>query len=165
MGKLPVCFCKHYLRNIDVLDRIIKSANQHIYYIPVSLSKINQVMLLALHPRLPMRNKAITFNFYVNQLGFTALNDMATYPDYLMVKKDGIEIHFFLYEDLNEKENYGSCYIRTDNVTEWYQLAVDKKLDIPELGHLHQKPWGQKEFALRDPDCNLLTFGENTWKG
>lgn len=122
-------------------------------------------MLLALHPRLPMRNKAITFDFYVNQLGFTPLNDMATYPDYLMVKKDAIEIHFFLYKDLNEKENYGSCYIRSDNVTEWYQLAVDKKLDIPELGHLKEMPWYQKEFALRDPDCNLLTFGENTWKG
>jgi hypothetical protein len=25
---------------------------------------------------------------------------------------------------------------------------------------LAEKPWGQKEFALLDPDHNLLTFGQ-----
>jgi catechol 2,3-dioxygenase-like lactoylglutathione lyase family enzyme len=122
-------------------------------------------MLLAIHPKLPMRNKAVTYHFYVDQLGFEPLNDMDTYPDYLMVRKDAVEIHFFLFPDLNIKEHDGMCYIRTDNATEWYQLAVDKKLDIPQLGHLKQMPWHQLEFALRDPDNNLLTFGENTWKG
>ena len=28
-------------------------------------------------------------------------------------------------------------------------------------GHLQTKPWGQKEFAILDPDNNLLTFGQN----
>lgn len=27
-------------------------------------------------------------------------------------------------------------------------------------GHLQTKPWGQREFALLDPDNNLLTFGQ-----
>lgn len=116
-------------------------------------------MLTAVHPKLPMRNKQVTRNFYVDQLGFTSLND--NYPDYLMLRKDTIEIHFFLFETLNPFEHDGMCYIRTDNIEEWYQLAVDKKLDIPELGHLHIKPWNQIEFALRDPDHNLLTFGQN----
>jgi catechol 2,3-dioxygenase-like lactoylglutathione lyase family enzyme len=122
-------------------------------------------MLLAVHPKLPMRNKAATFDFYVHQLGFEPLNDMDTYPDYLMVCKDQIEIHFFLFPDLDIATHDGMCYIRTDNVDDWYRLAVDKKLDIPALGHLKEMPWYQKEFALRDPDNNLLTFGENTWKG
>lgn len=122
-------------------------------------------MLFDVHPMLPMRNKAITKDFYVNQLGFTALNDQDTFPQYLMLKKDKVEIHFFLYPDLQIAEHDGMCYIRTDNVEEWYQLALNKKLDIPDLGHLKEKPWYQKEFSLRDPDNNLLTFGENTWKG
>ena len=119
-------------------------------------------MLLLVHPKLPMRNKQITRDFYVEQLGFISLND--NYPHYLMLQKDKIEIHFFLFEELKVTEHDGMCYIRTDNVEEWYQLAVDKKLDIPELGHLTIQPWYQKEFSLRDPDNNLLTFGENTLK-
>ena len=119
-------------------------------------------MLTLVHPKLPMRNKQITRNFYVGQLGFSSLND--SFPHYLMLQKDKIEIHFFLFEDLNPAEHDGVCYIRTDNVEEWYQLAVDKKLDIPAPGHLKTQPWQQKEFSLRDPDNNLLTFGENMLK-
>ncbi|MBI2730270.1 MAG: VOC family protein [Sphingobacteriales bacterium] len=120
-------------------------------------------MLTEVHPMLPMRNKQITHDFYVHQLGFTAINP-ENYPQYLMIRKDKIEIHFFLFETLNPLEHDGMCYIRTDNVEEWYQLAVDKKLDIPELGHLQIKPWNQKEFSFRDPDNNLLAFGENIQK-
>ncbi len=37
------------------------------------------------------------------------------------------------------------------------------KEDIPihPNSPLEIKPWGQKEFALLDPDNNLLTFGQN----
>lgn len=122
-------------------------------------------MLLAVHPKLPMRNKAATYDFYVNQLGFAPLHDIDKYPEYLMVEKDNIELHFFLYPDLDIATQDGMCYIRTDNAEEWYRLAVNKKLDIPELGHLKEMPWYQKEFSVRDPDNNLLTFGEDTWKG
>jgi catechol 2,3-dioxygenase-like lactoylglutathione lyase family enzyme len=114
-------------------------------------------MLTHIHPKLPMRNKALTKAFYVTQLGFRECGD---YGDYLIIEKDAIELHFFLFEALNPKENYGQVYIRTDNVAEWYRLASDKQLPIPALGHLQEKPWGQKEFALLDPDHNLLTFGE-----
>ena len=78
-----------------------------------------------------------------------------------MVKKDNIEIHFFEFKDLDPKENYGQVYIRTNNIDAWYQLALDKKVAIPKLGHLQIKPWQQKEFALLDPDHNLLIFGES----
>jgi catechol 2,3-dioxygenase-like lactoylglutathione lyase family enzyme len=114
-------------------------------------------MLLEIHPKLPMRNKSITKDFYVNKLGFEAIGD---YANYLLLRKDKIEVHFFLYEDLAVLEHDGMCYIRTDSIKDWYQLAVDRRLDIPELGHLREQPWGQKEFSLRDPDSNLLTFGE-----
>ncbi len=115
-------------------------------------------MLSAVHPTLPMRNKSITQEFYVNQLGFKSLGD---FPDYLMVKKDDVEIHFFSHPKLVPTENYGMCYIRVTNAGELYQHALSHKLDIPELGHLKIQPWRQKEFALRDPDMNLLTFGES----
>lgn len=115
-------------------------------------------MLLAIHPKLPMRSKAETKAFYVDQLGFEAPHDF--YPDYLMVKKDQIEIHFFLYAEIDVKTNYGMCYIRTDDVDVLYAHALKNKLSISELGHLQDRPWRQREFALLDPSHNLLTFGQ-----
>ncbi len=117
-------------------------------------------MLTAIHPKLPMRNKAVTRDFYVNKLAFQEFGS-ADFEGYLMLHKDNIQIHFFEFKEIDPKENYGQVYIRTDNIEQWYQLAVNKKLTMPKDVHLEIKPWGQKEFSLLDPDNNLLTFGEN----
>lgn len=117
-------------------------------------------MLLDINPKLPMRNKAITMDFYLNKLDFQLFGS-ADHEGYLMVQKDNIQIHFFEFKELDPKENYGQVYIRTDAVDKWYQLALNKNLSIPEAGHLHTKPWRQKEFSVLDPDNNLLTFGQS----
>lgn len=105
-----------------------------------------------------MRNKSITRNYYINQLGFQEIGD---YEGYLMVKKDDIEIHFFEFKEIDPKENYGQVYIRTEDIDKLYQSLLDNKTIIHPNGQLQTKPWGQKEFALLDPDNNLLTFGQN----
>jgi hypothetical protein len=115
-------------------------------------------MLTYINPKLPMRDKALTKDFYLNNLGFIELGD---YGDYLMIRKDNIEMHFFEFKGLDPKENYGQVYIRTDDIDRLYQSFLDNKLSIHPNGHLENKPWGQKEFALLDPDNNLLTFGQN----
>ena len=107
-----------------------------------------------------MRDKAVTKDFYLNKLGFQEFGN-ADYDGYLMVQKERIQIHFFEFKELDPLENYGQVYIRTDSIDEWYQLALDKKVSIPTLGHLQTKPWVQKEFSVLDPDHNLLTFGQN----
>ncbi len=117
-------------------------------------------MLTEIHPRLPMRNKASTRDFYLNKLGFQEFGN-PDYEGYLMVQKDKIQIHFFEFKDLDPNENYGQVYIRTDEIDLWYKLAIDKKTNIPEAGHLQIKPWMQKEFSILDPDNNLLTFGQS----
>ncbi len=116
-------------------------------------------MLTDINPKLPMRDKAATRDFYINKLGFREFGN-ADYDGYLMVQKDGIQIHFFEFKELDPKENYGQVYIRTDEIDHLYQWMLDKKLSIHPAGHLQTKPWGQKEFAMLDPDNNLLTFGE-----
>ena len=105
-----------------------------------------------------MRDKAITKDFYVSKLGF---QEIADYANYLIVRKDNIEIHFFSFEGLNPNENYGQVYIRTDNINQFYQSLIDKKLSIHPAGDLQIKSWGQKEFSMLDPDNNLLTFGQS----
>lgn len=119
-------------------------------------------MLTDIHPKLPMRNKAITIDYYVNKLGFKEFGK-TDFADYLMIEKDNIQIHFFLFRGLNPKENYGQVYIRTDHIEELYQWALEKKIEIHPAGPLEIKPWGQKEFSLLDPDNNLLTYGQNAF--
>jgi hypothetical protein len=115
-------------------------------------------MLTNINPKLPMRDKVLTKNFYVNQLNFKELGE---YPEYLIVAKDNIEIHFFEFKDLDPKENYGQVYIRTDDIEVFYQSLLANKITIHPNGDLQLKPWGQKEFSLLDPDNNLLTFGQS----
>lgn len=116
-------------------------------------------MLIAIHPKLPMRNKEATMNYYVNQLGFQTSSD-DDFDDYLMLHKDNIEIHFFAFRELNPLENYGQVYIRTDDIDGLYQTLLNNQVAIHSNGHLAVKSWGQKEFSLLDPDHNLLTFGQ-----
>jgi hypothetical protein len=115
-------------------------------------------MLTHILPKLPMRNKSVTENFYITKLGFKKIGD---FEGYLMVIKDDIEIHFFEFKTLNPKENYGQIYIRTNAIEALYQEMMDKKLSIHPNGSLQIKPWGQKEFSMLDPDNNLITFGQS----
>lgn len=114
-------------------------------------------MLTEINPKLPMRNKTITRDFYLNKLGFQEFGN-ADYDGYLMVQKDSIQIHFFEYKELDPKENYGQVYIRTDDIEKWYQFVKAQNINSTELG---RKSWMQREFSVLDPDNNLLTFGQS----
>lgn len=117
-------------------------------------------MLTSVHPKLPMRNKSATKDFYLNKLEFKQ-TDSADFDGYLMIEKDNIQIHFFEFKELQPNENYGQIYIRTDDIDGIYQSLQNNKVSIHPFGHLQIKPWGQKEFSLLDPDNNLLTFGQS----
>jgi catechol 2,3-dioxygenase-like lactoylglutathione lyase family enzyme len=117
-------------------------------------------MLTDIHPKLPMRDKNVTREFYSSKLGFKNLGN-TDYDGYLMMEKDHIQIHFFEFKALDPKENYGQVYIRTAAIDDFYQSLIDNKTKIHPNGPLETKPWGQKEFAILDPDNNLLTFGQS----
>lgn len=116
-------------------------------------------MLININPKLPMRDKAVTKEFFINKLGF--LQCGGDFEGYLMVEKDSIEIHFFEFKELDPKENYGQVYIRTDNIEDLYKSFQANQVNIHPNGTLQNKPWGQKEFSILDPDNNLLTFGQS----
>ena len=117
-------------------------------------------MLTEINPKLPMRDKAVTKDYYVNKLGFQLFGDK-DFDGYLIVHKDNVQIHFFEFKELDPKENYGRVYIRTNDFDNLYQSFLDNKIDIHPNGKLQTKPWGQKEFSMLDPDSNLLTFGQS----
>lgn len=117
-------------------------------------------MFKAIHPKLPMRDFKTTRAFYIDQLGFTQLGD-PHFEAYLMLEKEDIELHFFLFPGLDPLENYGQVYIRVDNIEQLNRELAEKKIRFAELGQLSLKPWGQWECSIIDPDHNLLTFGQS----
>jgi hypothetical protein len=116
-------------------------------------------MLNQIIPKLPMRDKNSTRDFYLYKLGFVDIGTQ-DYEGYLILKKDQIEIHFFEHKTLNVLENYGQVYIRVINIDDVYLQFVNDGVPIHPNGSLELKPWMQKEFSILDPDHNLLTFGE-----
>ena len=49
-------------------------------------------MLTEIHPKIPMRNKHITKEYYINKLGFQQIG-IDNFEEYLMIKKYKIAIH------------------------------------------------------------------------
>lgn len=116
-------------------------------------------MLTHICPKLPMRSKSKTMAFFTEKLGFRTLGE-EDYEAYLMLERDGIEIHFFSHKDLDPKMNYGQVYVRTDDIDGLYKSFIKDQVPIHPNGALQTKPWGQREFSVLDPNHNLLTFGQ-----
>lgn len=116
-------------------------------------------MISSIIPKLPMRNKLATRQYY-EMLGFASIGS-TDYAEYLMMQRDGQELHFFLFETIDPAENDGQVYIRTSEIDALYAKCISHGIAIHPNGALEVKPWCQKEFSLLDPDNNLLTFGQS----
>lgn len=105
-------------------------------------------------PVLASLNIDETLRFYVHELGFT---ERGKTTDYLMVSRDGAEIHFWLCAERHIAENT-SCYIRVANADALYDEFKTKNIKIqpPAI-----RPWGMKELYVIDPSGNLLKFGQD----
>lgn len=114
-------------------------------------------MLTTVIPKLPFIDKQKTINFYA-KLGFSILSD---YGDYLLLKNDNVELHFFSFPTLLPEKSDFMIYLKVDvDIEKYYQKLLDLGVKIHPNGALETKPWNQKEFAIVDPNGTLLTFGQ-----
>ena len=60
-------------------------------------------MLTAINPKLPMRDKNVTMDFYTKPLGFKIFG-REEFDGYLMMEKDRIQIHFLNLKNLTQKK-------------------------------------------------------------
>lgn len=112
-------------------------------------------------PILPSRSVMDTLTFY-KQLGFDGRIAGAD-DSYAILARGTIELHFFTHKELRPAESWVGCYIRVQDVESIYQAFSRAKLPrkgIPRMDTLENKPWGMREFAVVDPDGNLLRIGE-----
>jgi catechol 2,3-dioxygenase-like lactoylglutathione lyase family enzyme len=111
-------------------------------------------------PILPSRSWNDTLTFY-RRLGFEGRIHRA--GDYAILTRGTVELHFFTHRELHPAESSAMCYIRVADVESIYRefaLAELPRRGIPRQDALEDKPWGMREFAIVDPDGNLLRIGQ-----
>jgi catechol 2,3-dioxygenase-like lactoylglutathione lyase family enzyme len=108
--------------------------------------------LLAAIPKLASLDIERSLAFCEN-LGFTRVG---AYPDYGMVERDGVQIHFWLCQDPRIPAET-ACRIAVEGIEQLFEAYSEKGVIHPN-GSLAVKPWGVSEFSVLDPDGNLITF-------
>lgn len=86
------------------------------------------------------------------------LFEINEFDDYLILRFDNFELHYFKHK-VNPLTNYCGCYVRTLRIDDMYEFFSGYNIIHPN-GELKVQPWGLKEFAITDPDNNLIKFGE-----
>jgi catechol 2,3-dioxygenase-like lactoylglutathione lyase family enzyme len=105
------------------------------------------VRIMANIPVLPCRDLERSAAFYA-RLGYRTIH---SYPDYLILSCDGGELHLARMT-LDPSRSPAGLYLRVSGVDEMaaaFNIVAEDKL------------WGQREFALSDPDDNLLRIGQS----
>ncbi len=112
-------------------------------------------------PTLPSRSLALTVAFY-RRLGFEG--GVHEFSDaYAILRRGSVELHFFAHPALVPAESCAGCYIRVNDVDLVHGAFAASPLPmrgIPRMDAPETKPWGLREFALVDPDGNLLRIGQ-----
>ena len=112
-------------------------------------------------PTLPSRSVQDTVAFY-RRLGFEGEIWGDPYR-YAILTRGTLELHFFPHPDFRPAESSAGCYLRVLDVESVYRAFALAKLPaqgIPRMDTLENKPWGMREFAVVDPDGNLLRVGQ-----
>jgi catechol 2,3-dioxygenase-like lactoylglutathione lyase family enzyme len=112
-------------------------------------------------PTLPCRSVSSITEFY-RRLGFEG-GAHEFNSEYAIFRRGAIELHFFTARELVPAESSAGCYIRVLDVEKIYTAfaaAGLPGLGIPRMDRLENKPWGLREFAIVDPDGNLLRIGQ-----
>jgi uncharacterized glyoxalase superfamily protein PhnB len=105
-------------------------------------------------PELPAANLSAAIVFY-QRLGFEP-SSQSPARDYAIVERDGIAIH--LFEDKAHRSAHCGVHIFTHDLTELFEEFADRGLVFVQK--IERKPWGNREFCIKDDFGNELKFTE-----
>lgn len=124
-------------------------------------------------PVLPVREMARGVAFYRDVLGFEVLHEDANYA---VLRRDASGIHLWRASDESWRGNAerepivsgaesflagtSGCRVEVEGVEDLHEHCRLRGCVHPN-GPLQDRPWGSREFAVLDPDGNVLTFYES----
>lgn len=116
----------------------------------------DSAVFVAATPVLASLDIGRSVEFFVAKIGFTkAYADPGAYG---IVTRGPVAIHFWACSDRRIAEAT-SCRIRVEGIDELHARCLAEGIVHPNAP-LQRKPWGTVEFAVLDPDGNLVTFHE-----
>jgi uncharacterized glyoxalase superfamily protein PhnB len=110
--------------------------------------------LARIAPELPASNLEEALNYYERKLGFEVAVKM-TESGYAIVERDGVAIH--LFTDGGLRSGVG-VHIFTPDLEELFSELKQSGAEITQA--IERKPWGNREFRVRDQFGNELKFTE-----
>ncbi len=117
-------------------------------------------MFEKLSPILPTRDILAAERFYA-RIGFETI--YRDEEEYLLLKREGAELHFFLSAGHDPARSDHGAYLRPTDIDalsdELAKLGLPSK-GIPRFVSAEDKPWGMRELALVDLDGNLIRAGQ-----
>jgi catechol 2,3-dioxygenase-like lactoylglutathione lyase family enzyme len=114
-------------------------------------------------PILPSRNLRETLAFY-ERLGFENRGAPPEEWEYLIVGRDGAELHFFSAPDTDPLTTAAGCYVFVEDADalhdEWRETGVPRDAEtgsrlVPPV----DTDYGLREFAVVDGSGNLVRVG------
>ncbi len=111
--------------------------------------------LLRIAPELPAANLKAALQFYEHKLGFRVAAQIPG-RDYAIVERDGIAIH--LFQDATRKHSPVGIQVFTTELESLRDDFIDRGARLSQ--DIARKPWGNRDFRLRDDFGNELKFTE-----
>ena len=100
--------------------------------------------------------------FYRDELGFEITFEWGDPIRYVVTNRDeAVFIHFSQKENFSEVQpgNFNTIYIFVHDVDAIYQELLSKNVDITDP--IGDRDYGMRDFDIRDPDGNMLSFGKH----
>jgi uncharacterized glyoxalase superfamily protein PhnB len=109
----------------------------------------------SLTPMLQTFDMQRTIAWYGDVLGFQCARRLG--DDWCRLEQGGVSLMFMRNDHLGEPHATATQYIYVDDVTALWTALKDRV--AAEWGP-EDMPYGMREFAIRDPNGYLLSFGE-----
>lgn len=119
-------------------------------------------------PLLPCHAINPMLEFY-RLLGFEVTYQQSKPNSYAVVKRGGIELHFFSMREYVPANSYSTCYVRVGDVDGLYEAfrvglrghyGRVPSAGIPRIIPLKNKAYGVREFIVVDPGGNWIRIGQ-----
>lgn len=125
---------------------------------------------MAIEPFIKCSDIPTSLAFYTQVLDFNV--QVAPDPDknafmskYALLRRDDSFVHLSSHEGDGVFGNV--IYVRVNNIEKLYKKFVSQGINNEEpddfpavIMKLTEQSWGMKEFSIRDPDGNKITFGQ-----
>jgi len=111
--------------------------------------------LLRIAPELPAINLKTALAYYEHKLGFRVAM-ITPAGDYAIVERDGIAIH--LFQDASRKQSPVGIHLFTNELEGLRDDLIERGARLSQ--DILRKPWGNRDFRVRDDFGNELKFTE-----